>query len=368
MRAYGLVLAGGGAKGAYEMGAWKALSEIGVEIEAIAGTSIGAINGAMIAQGDFDTAMKLWSNAELSKGIAISDELKETDNLFSFSNFPQLFHEIVKNGGVDISPAKRLVEECINESLVRQSKIPLGIVTFQLNNMKPVEMFVEDMPEGQLIDYIMASARFPGLIKQGPDNSQYLDGGVYDNAPIGLLRKRGINRLIVVDISSRKGIGHKEDWSCADVIFIRPNDIKELGESFEFDREMNDKRMNMGYFDTKKAFGYFGGFEYYFLQKEFRAMLKSYGYETCAQLERLAKELGIERLKVYSRKEFISQLKQAVNEREAENETAAEALKNHVPQIFQAQTEKVAKRWISSKKLRITYPKAFEVLDAIKDK
>ena len=77
--------------------------------------------------------------------------------------------------------------------------------------MKPVELFVDDMPEGSMIDYIMASARFPGLNRQGPDDSQYLDGGVYDNAPLGILRRHGYHRLIVIDISSRKGMAHKED-------------------------------------------------------------------------------------------------------------------------------------------------------------
>lgn len=363
MASYGLVLAGGGAKGAYEIGAWKALREIGVEFEAIAGTSIGAINGAMIAQGDFNTAMKLWNNAEVSKGINISEELKETENLFSVSNLPQILHEIIKNGGVDISPAKKLVEECICEEAVRKSKIPFGVVTFQLNSMKPIEMFVEDMPEGQLIDYIMASARFPGLVKQGPDDSQYLDGGVYDNAPIGLLRKRGINRLIVVDISSRKGVGHKEDLSCAEVVYIRPNDINELGESFEFDKEMNEKRMKMGYLDTQKTFGLIGGFNYYFSHDEFKEMLLKYGYETCAQLEGLAKELEIDRLKIYSEKEFISLLKDALLEKESEAETAAEAIKNRIPQILQAKSEEIAKKLIPAMKLETEYPKAFEALD-----
>lgn len=56
MKPYGLILAGGGAKGAYQIGAWKAMRELDIEFEAIAGASIGAINGAMIAQGDFDDA------------------------------------------------------------------------------------------------------------------------------------------------------------------------------------------------------------------------------------------------------------------------------------------------------------------------
>ena len=48
---YGLVLDGGGARGAYQIGAWKALKEAGVKISAVAGTSVGALNGALIWKG-----------------------------------------------------------------------------------------------------------------------------------------------------------------------------------------------------------------------------------------------------------------------------------------------------------------------------
>ena len=51
---YGLVLAGGGTRGAYEVGAWKALKELDIEITGIVGTSIGAINGALFLQDDYD--------------------------------------------------------------------------------------------------------------------------------------------------------------------------------------------------------------------------------------------------------------------------------------------------------------------------
>lgn len=53
---YGLVLEGGGAKGAYQIGAWKALREAGVKIRGVAGTSVGALNGALICMGDMDRA------------------------------------------------------------------------------------------------------------------------------------------------------------------------------------------------------------------------------------------------------------------------------------------------------------------------
>ena len=56
MKKYGLVLAGGGGKGAYQIGAWKAMREMGIEFESIAGVSIGGINGAFIAADDYDKA------------------------------------------------------------------------------------------------------------------------------------------------------------------------------------------------------------------------------------------------------------------------------------------------------------------------
>ena len=59
---YALCLEGGGAKGAYQIGAWRALKEAGVRINAVAGTSVGALNGALICMGDLETAEDIWKN------------------------------------------------------------------------------------------------------------------------------------------------------------------------------------------------------------------------------------------------------------------------------------------------------------------
>ena len=58
---YGLVFDGGGARGAYQIGAWEALVEAGVKINAVAGTSVGALNGALVCMGDVDKAEDIWS-------------------------------------------------------------------------------------------------------------------------------------------------------------------------------------------------------------------------------------------------------------------------------------------------------------------
>ena len=373
MKPYGLILAGGGAKGAYQIGAWRALRELGITFEAIAGVSIGAINGALIAQGDYDRAVELWSNAEVTSGIHIEAELHDSENLFSFSNLPQIFMEIIRNGGVDVTPARNLIAEYIDEEKVRNSGIPLGLVTFQLSSMKPVEVFLDEIQDGLLVDYLMLSARVPGLHNQSPDGAKYLDGGIYDNAPIGMLRDRGINRFVVVDISGMKGVGHKDDFSCAEFVYIRPNDPKELGEAFEFDSSMNDMRMQMGYLDTKKAFGLLSGNRYYFRPKEYKLMQEKYGYRVLNELEEYAAECGLERLTVYTHRQFMRALLTAhdAETQEKENEPEGELeeitrslLKAAQPLLEKAPEELVRK--IRRKKRKKPYADAIAALESFR--
>ena len=57
---YGIVLEGGGARGAYQIGALKAVTEAGIRIGAVAGASVGALNGAFLCMGDLKAAEELW--------------------------------------------------------------------------------------------------------------------------------------------------------------------------------------------------------------------------------------------------------------------------------------------------------------------
>jgi NTE family protein len=311
---YGLVLAGGGAKGAYQLGAWQAMRELGIEFSVVAGVSIGSINGALIASDCYEDAVSLWKNASVDRGININEELRDPENLFSFRNIPALFKEIVKNGGIDASPTKELLEEFIDEEKVRKSDIPFGMVTFQLSEFAPLEIFIDDIPEGELHDYLLASSKVPGVNKIGPEGERYLDGGVYDNAPIGFLRKYGYNRLIVVDISSMKGLAHRQDMTCAETVYIRPYDLDDLGAAFDFSEEMLEKRMRMGYLDTRKTFGYLSGRRFYFEQPVFAEMVKEFGADAVEQLEELASEAGVDKMPIYNRNSFLACVKEKIEE------------------------------------------------------
>ena len=57
-----IVFSGGGARGAYQIGVWKALRKLNMKFDIVTGTSVGAFNGALYVQGNFRKAYKIWWN------------------------------------------------------------------------------------------------------------------------------------------------------------------------------------------------------------------------------------------------------------------------------------------------------------------
>jgi len=91
---YGLVLEGGGAKGSYHVGAYRALLDLGIKIDGVAGTSIGALNGAAIVQGDLSNLEKLWEETSIDTLFGINrNEMDKIKGLsLSKGNIPYLFN------------------------------------------------------------------------------------------------------------------------------------------------------------------------------------------------------------------------------------------------------------------------------------
>ena len=319
MKPYGLVLAGGGAKGAYQIGAWKAMREMGVTFNAVAGVSIGSINGALIVADEYEKALELWQTVTVDKGVNIEEELPDPENLFSKKNWVTLFREFIKKKGIDASPTRDFLSDYIDEKKIRKQKTPFAIVTVQMTQgVKPLELFLDDIPEGQLIDYLLASSNVPLVAGIGPEGERFLDGGVYNNVPVSVLRKSGYNRLIVVDISTIKGVSNDLDFTNSEIIYIKPYNTDDIGAAFDFDSQTIEMRMEMGYLDTRKEFSKLSGKIYYFTPRDFKALVRKYGPDTVQQLEKFAYELKLERLKVYSKKEFLLDLKQLYEQKKAE--------------------------------------------------
>jgi len=74
-KTYAVALEGGGAKGAYQIGAWQAMDEAGIKYNAVSGTSVGALNGTLMTMRDIEEAKKIWLNICFSKVIDVDDDL-----------------------------------------------------------------------------------------------------------------------------------------------------------------------------------------------------------------------------------------------------------------------------------------------------
>ena len=276
-KGYGLVLAGGGTKGAYEVGAWKALKELNVNIEAIVGTSIGAINGALFLQDDYNKILELYDNIKFEDLVKISEANKLNEgNIFSRENIVKFTKEFTKNKGLENTPMKNLMEKYIDIEKIYSSSIDYGIVTTSIDlKNKSLEIFKEEIEKEKLYEYILASACFPIFKPQKIGDAQYLDGGMYDNIPVNMLLNKGYENIIVIDISNN-GISRKVQNKNAYIKIIKPNE--DLGSIFDFDK------------------------------KDFERFIDTFSLKTIYGLEIAAKLYGLELYKVYSYESFITEL------------------------------------------------------------
>lgn len=290
---YGLVFAGGGVRGAYQIGVIKAIKELGIEVSAVCGTSIGAINGALFVQGGIDEAEKLWRNIRLEDIVKIPGEKRE--NLLSISKISEIVKK-VSDGGFDISPLENLLKSLIDEDKIRKSEIDFGLVSISLTNRKTVKIFKDDIPRGEIYDYLIAGASLPVFKVKKINGERFIDGGISDNMPVGMLIEKGITDIIAVDVH---GIGVKRDVCEAGVNLIEINCSKPQTGTLDFNREGIEKSIEEGYYDSKKVLGIFDGKKYFFDAHEYNGLKRLYGMELLGGIEEAAQIFGLEKFCLY---------------------------------------------------------------------
>lgn len=159
-----IVLAGGGTKGSYEVGVWRALNELGIDYQIVTGTSIGSINGVFMASGEYERAYTLWDTIRHGKydGGWHQPDGDVRGDAGAKGCHPPFLKKYMKNKGADISPFNAFIETMVDEEKLRQSEIDFGLVTTQFPSLKGVELEKREIPQGMLKDYLLASsAIFP---------------------------------------------------------------------------------------------------------------------------------------------------------------------------------------------------------------
>ena len=259
-----IALGAGGARGAYQIGAWKALRELGVDYDIVVGSSIGSVNGVAMVQDDYDLALDLWKNISVDKIFAgdVDLDFEPQDIIGSTGKLVSLLIKILTNKGLDISPFLDLLNDIVDEEKVRASAREFGIVALRVPLIKGMEITKEKMKVGYMAKYILASSSaFPVFPVCEVDGNKYIDGGYYDSLPINFARNLGAEEVVAIDVSL--STTHEEELSSNDVIYIKS--AWSLGPFLDFDNESIMRNMDLGYNDTMKAYGKYRGFRYTFL-------------------------------------------------------------------------------------------------------
>ena len=328
-----VVLSGGGAKGSYQLGVWKALRELHIKYDIVTGTSIGALNGVFMCENSYFKAKRIWRRLNLEY---LFNELpksnKEIDILKLFGG------NFIKNGGMDIKKIESILEDNVNKRKFYNSKIDFGLITYNFTTKKPLILSKEKIPRDKLIDYLMASATcYPAFKMKDIDGDKYIDGGYYDNLPVELAIELGAEFLIIVDLGS-PGFKKKPSKNI-DSILIKPKN--NISFFLNFDEKATKINVKFGYNDTLKAFKKLDGNKFTFKKNTISTyylnnkdnLLDTTEKKFLTSIEELGKIFKLDESKIYSLNSFIKALNKKIELEDSLDKNTIKSIKSLTKKI-----------------------------------
>ena len=178
-RKIGLALGSGSARGWAHIGVIRALTEAGIHIDCIAGTSIGALVGAVHASGNIDTLEDVVLEMDWKKIVYFFDVV------------------LPKSGLIDGNKVADFIRSCVEESNIEDLPVPFSAVSTDLATGNEVVI-----QEGDIIEAVRASISVPGIFTPvRKDNMSLVDGGLVNPVPVSVVREMGADFVIAVDLN-----------------------------------------------------------------------------------------------------------------------------------------------------------------------
>ncbi|QIL46135.1 patatin-like phospholipase family protein [Vagococcus coleopterorum] len=258
-----LILAGGGARGAYQIGVWKALRELGVEFDLICGTSVGALNGALIAQGEYDVAENMWSQIDTGKILSYPGLEKSANYTMqqSLKDVQNLVMSAANSQGVSTEPLREMIHDMLDEEKMHQQPKDLFLCTTQLPNFKETVISLKETAKGEFGQWLLASSSFfPAMEAAKINGGLYVDGGYRNNIPLDVALNNGATEGIIVNV---KGPGMTKNTTVPDNFPLRTIESNwNLGTVLLFDGARSEFNIQLGYLETLKSYGKYIGHWY----------------------------------------------------------------------------------------------------------
>ena len=232
----GLVLSGGGAKGLAHIGVLKVIDSLGIKVDYVAGTSMGAVIGSLYASGysgkqldsifktvDFDAII----NDNLPRASTAFDERANTEKYLvklPFNNFKVKLPSALSKGYNTYSLLLKLTLHVNKIENFSELPIPFFCLATNIETGKQVVL-----DSGNLTQAVMASSALPSLFQPVNINGNLLiDGGVVNNYPVDELRAKGIDIIIGVDV--QHGLASRDQLTSAPEVLIQINNFRTIND------------------------------------------------------------------------------------------------------------------------------------------
>jgi NTE family protein len=215
MSKMGLVFAGGGGKGAYQIGVWKALKAFDIDknISAISGTSIGALNAMLFLQGKYNEAEDIWINISQEKMLPIDEKLilrnifyitKSKSNL---KNLLDMEEKLKEYGTVSRDGLNELIDKNLDYENISLIDKECYICCAEVPDIRAEYFNIKKFDSGSLKTLLYATSAIPLVFdRECIDGRYYMDGGLIDNVPVKPLYDAGCDIIIVIYFNKRKRI------------------------------------------------------------------------------------------------------------------------------------------------------------------
>jgi NTE family protein len=265
MNKLGICLSGGGARGAYQIGALQALKELGIldRTVAFSGASIGAVNATFVTTDAMDIAKELWFNVPenpLGDSPSIVNTLRDQklkvidSGLFSIKKLNQLLEE---NIDFDLLKTKDIFIAVADTGDAEKGIIDLlrsTIAHYIQKDSKIQYIPLKGLNKELQIDTVVASCSipvvFPPIVS---NNRKYRDGGYFDNTPIKPLIDFGCDEIICITISMLSSIrSTRQKYKNIKIHEIKAT--RKLGKVLDFSSDHSKKSYDYGYRDAMSYF------------------------------------------------------------------------------------------------------------------
>lgn len=255
----GLVLAGGGGRGAYQIGVMKALRELSLDkyIKVISGTSIGALNAILFMSNDLDKAVDIWKSISKEEILPTDDNNLTIRSMLlhlgikNMSFIKKYMPKIILGGNISRDGLINIMNKMDFDFIKKSERVCYAACT---DSAKLTARYfkINDYEEEDIKKILLATSAIPMIYDyEEIESIKYLDGGIVDNLPIQPVYGENCDIIIVVHLAKESDID-KRLFPNTHIIEILPTIMEDglFEGTLEFDEDMSMKRMNIGYEDT----------------------------------------------------------------------------------------------------------------------